>query len=94
MSIEPIKTEVRGLLAQVNYDIKHAEEALRGGAPQQRVRAAGRLVFLTRRKEELEVRQRELDQSPDGLGSTLIQWFREDWMLVLQRLEDWAEGRS
>lgn len=94
MSIEPIKTEVRGLLAQVNYDIRQANRTLTAGTAQQQVVAAACLISLKRRKAELEERLRDLNQSRDGILPTVIQCFKEDWMLVIQRLEAWAEGRS
>jgi hypothetical protein len=94
MSIEPIKAEVRGLLAQVNYDVQQAERTLTVGSGQQKVTAASHLISLRRQQTEFEDRLRELEQSPDGFFSTVVQWFKEDWMLVIQRLEAWAEGRS
>jgi hypothetical protein len=93
MSIEGIKGEVRGLLAQVNDKIQQAERRLAAGTGEQRVHAAGELVFLKRQKDELETRTRELDHSPDGASRTVIEWIKEDWMILMQRLENWIETR-
>ena len=91
MSIEPLKHEVRDLLAQANDKIQQAEQKLAGGTGDQRVHAAGQLVFLKRQKDELETRLRELDHSPDEVSRTVIQWIKEDWMILMQRLESWIE---
>jgi hypothetical protein len=94
MSIEPIKTELRGLLTQTNYDIELAKRTLTYGKDRARARAASQLVALRRRKEELEARMREPDRFPDGAVFPIIQWFKEDWMLVIQRIETWVGGRQ
>jgi hypothetical protein len=86
MSIETITAEVGGLLAQTRYDIKCAEQMLAGGTAEERIRAAGRLVGLKGREQELEDRMRELRQSSGGVIPTVIQEFKEDWMLVMQSL--------
>lgn len=93
MSIEPIRHEVRNLLAETNYDIEKAEQALREGVGQERVRAAGRLVALRNYKSELEARLDELDRSPGGPVNTMIQWIKEDWMTVAHQIESWFERR-
>jgi hypothetical protein len=89
MSIEPIRTEVRSLLAEAKDDIRQAERALAYGIAEARVRAAGRLVGLKQRKAELEQRMRELDHSRGGAMDTVVQWVREDWMILMQTLEHW-----
>ena len=63
------------------------------GPAQQRVLAAAQLVSLQRQKARLEGRLCDLNQSPDGFLPTVIQWIKEDWMLVIQHFEAWAEGR-
>jgi hypothetical protein len=93
MSIETIKAEVRGLLAQANLKFRDAERLVAGGTDRERVDAAGQLVFLKRHKHELEARMRELDNVPEGVASTVFQWFKEDWVILLQRLEMWMESR-
>jgi hypothetical protein len=94
MSIEPIKAELRGLLTQTNYDIELAKRTLAYGKDRARARAASQLVALRRRKEELEARLYELDHSPDGAAVPVIQWFKDDWMVVIQRIEAWVGGRQ
>jgi hypothetical protein len=93
MSIEPIKYEVRQLLARANHDIREAERTRASDGGFARVRAAGQLVFLQRQKQALEARLRELERSHDGAAPTLIQWVREDWMILMDRLESWIEAR-
>jgi hypothetical protein len=93
MSIEPIRHEVRNLLAETNYDIQKAEQALHEGVGQERVRAAGRLVSLRGYKAELEARLEELDRSRGGPVDTVIQWIKEDWMTVAHQIETWFERR-
>jgi hypothetical protein len=92
MSIEPIKTEVRGLLARTNYDIDQAERTLVRGAGEDRVHAASRLVLLRRHKRAFEARMSDLDHSPDGAIPTVVQCLKENWMLVSHSLETWFEG--
>jgi hypothetical protein len=87
MSIEPIKTELTGMLAQADSKIKDAQAQLASGTGPERVRAAGQLVFLKRQKEELEGRARDLSTVPDGGFATLFQWIKEDWLILMQRLQ-------
>ncbi len=87
MSIEPIKTELLGMLAQANSRIKEAEALRANGTGQERVHAAGQLIFLKRQKEELEGRTREIDAVQDGAGATVVQWIKEDWLILIQRLQ-------
>jgi hypothetical protein len=93
MSIEPIKNEVRALLAQTNYDIRRAERELTDGDSTTRIRASGELVNLRRHKTEFEDRMCDLNRSSDGFISTVVQWFKESWMLIIQSLERGVEGR-
>ena len=87
MSIEPIKAELASLVAQANSKIKEAEQQRATGTDQERVHAAGQLVFLRSQKEELEGRTRELGTVQDGAGATVVEWIKEDWMMLMQRLE-------
>jgi len=94
MSIEPIKAEVRGLLAQTNYDIQWSERVrARGAAGEDRVHAASQLVFLRTRKKVLERRMSELGHCRDGALSTFIQWFKEQVMVVVLSFDGWLTGR-
>lgn len=94
MSTEGIKSEVRELLTQVNEKILQADRKLAGGTGEQRVHAAGELVFLKRQRDELEARTRALDEAPEGgAGRTVVEWIKEDWMILMQRLESWIERR-
>jgi hypothetical protein len=34
---------------------------------------------------------RELEGFPDTTARTVIQWIREDWTILMQRLEGWIE---
>jgi hypothetical protein len=45
------------------------------------------LVFLRRQKAELEERTRELATVQDGAAATIAEWIKEDWMMLMQRLE-------
>jgi hypothetical protein len=72
---------------QANSKIKEAEALRANGTGQERVRAAGQLVFLKGRKDELEARTRELGAVQDGLGATVVQWIKEDWLILMQRLQ-------
>jgi hypothetical protein len=87
MSIEPIKAELTGLLAQADSKIKDAEASLAQGSGPERVHAAGQLVFLKHQREELEGRARDLSTVPDGGAATLFQWIKEDWLILMQRLQ-------
>ena len=87
MSIEPIKAELIGMLAQANSKIKEAEAQRANGTGEERVHAAGELVFLKAQKADLEVRTRELGAVQDGLGATVVQWIKEDWLILMQRLQ-------
>jgi hypothetical protein len=89
MSVEGIKVQVRGILAQVNDKIAQAERKLASGSAEERAIPAGQLGFLKSRKDELEARMRELDEVPDNVVLTVIEWIKEDWMLLMERLEDW-----
>ena len=93
MSVDPIKTEVRGLLAQADEKLRRAEQLQASGSNAQKVAAAGQLVFLQRQKRDLEARLTELERSHDGGGAATAQWFKEDWMLLMQRLDAFMEGR-
>jgi hypothetical protein len=93
MSIEPIKNEVRALLAQTNYDIRKAEKELADGENGVRVHAVGELVNLRRHRKEFEDRLVDLNHSSDGVIATVVQWFKESWMLVVQSFERSVEGR-
>ncbi len=92
MSMEPLRHEVRDLLIQADDKVHTAVKALTTGSDEQRVRAAGQLVFLRRQRDELEARMRELDRCPDGVAQTIGQWIKEDWMILMQRLETWMKG--
>jgi len=91
MSFETIRHEVRGLLATTNADIQDAEKIMALDDGRGRVRAAGDLVRLRSLRDELESRLRELERASDGLGSSLYQLVRENWMIVMQSLETWIE---
>jgi hypothetical protein len=92
MSVEPIKSEVRQLLAKADEKLRRAEHAHDLGTDAEKVEAAGQLVFLQRQKEALEARMADLERSKDGGGAT-AQWFKEDWMLLMQRLDAFIDGR-
>jgi hypothetical protein len=92
MSIDPIKLEVRNLLAFIDLEIRDAECALAEGAPQGRVHAAGELVRLRKRKAELTARLDELEHASDGAASTFIQWVKESGMILAQTFETWLEA--
>ncbi|MDR3511546.1 MAG: hypothetical protein P4L73_07930 [Caulobacteraceae bacterium] len=93
MSIETLKFEVSRLLAEVKDQIREAEKARAGGAGADRVHAAGDLVILRRQRAELEARVAELDHCREGPVDTFVQWVREDWMILMHRLESWIEAR-
>ena len=93
MSVDPIKTEVQGLLAQADEKLRRAQTLHARGSDAQKVKAAGQLVFLQRQKQALEARMSELEHSGDGGGATTAQWFKEDWMLLMQRLDAFMDGR-
>ncbi len=63
------------------------------GRTRKRSTAAGQLVFLQRQKQDLEARMAELERSDNGGGATTAQWFKEDWMLLMQRLDAFIDGR-
>ncbi len=86
MSNESIRLEVQRLLAQADEKVRHAEALYAQGSDAQKVQAAGQLVFVKKRKAELEARMAELDQGP-GVG----QWLKEDWMVLMQRLDGFLE---
>ena len=92
MSIEPIRAEVRGLLALTNEGIREAERTLANDNGVARVRAAGELVYLRLHQAELKNRMLELDHCREGDGPTFIQWVRENWMILMYRLQSWIEG--
>ena len=85
MSTQPIKTEVDQLLAQANDKVRRAEQRLAGGSDEQKVKAAGELVALKQQQAALEARAAELAITPEH--HTLVQWFKEDWMILMQRLD-------
>jgi hypothetical protein len=91
MSIEPIIVEVRRLLAQTNDSLQQAETALAQGTGEERVHAAGELVLLRRQQAELRARMGELRQAHDSVRSTMLQWIKEDWMILMLRMESWIE---
>ena len=93
MSVEPIKSEVRQLLAQADEKLRRAQHLHSQGSESEKVTAAGQLVFLNRQKEELEARIAELEHSDNGGGATTSQWFKEDWMLLMQRLDTFIDRR-
>ena len=93
MSVEPIKTEVQQLLAQADEKVRRAEALHLAGSDREKVEAAGQLVTLRRQKAELETRLAELEHAPGGGGSTARQWLKEDWMLLMQRLDAFIDGR-
>ena len=93
MSIEPIRHEVRNLLAHIKREIRDEEQVLADDRGEASVEAAGRLVWLRTRKGELEARLAQLERSGEGAAPTLFEWIREDLMIVLQGLETWIEAR-
>ena len=93
MSIETIRTEVRGLLAEANDRVRQAERALAEGTGEARVRAAGQLALLRPRQALLQARMQELSGVRDGIGPTVVQWIKEDWMIVMGSLGHWIEAR-
>ena len=93
MSVEPIKTEVSSLLAQADEKLRRAQQRHAQGSDAQKVKAAGQLVFLERQKQALEARMAELDQAGESGAAATAQWFEEDWMLLMQRLDAFMEGR-
>jgi hypothetical protein len=93
MSVEPIKAEVQQLLAQADEKVRRAEQLHADGSDAEKVEAAGQLVSLKRQRAELETRMADLDRSPGGGGATARQWLKEDWMLLMQRLDGFILGR-
>lgn len=93
MSVEPIKTEVRRLLAMADEKLKRARQLHARGSDAQKVQAAGQLIFLERQKQALEARMAELDHADQKGPATTVQWLKEDWMLLMQRLDAFMEGR-
>ncbi len=93
MTVEPIKSEVTHLLAQADEKLRRAQHLHAAGSDAEKVAAAGQLVFLERQKLELEARMAELERSGNGGGATTGQWFKEDWMLLMQRLDAFIDGR-
>ena len=92
MSVEPIKTEVQQLLAQADEKVRRAEALHLDGTDREKVEAAGQLVTLRRQKAELESRLAEIEGSNGG-GSTAHQWLKEDWMLLMNRLDNFIDGK-
>lgn len=72
MSIDLMKSEVRGLLARTDVMIADAMRSVRSGSDEERVRAAGHLPFLRHRKAQFEARLDELNHSPQTFTSELI----------------------
>jgi hypothetical protein len=93
MSVEPIRSEVERLLAQADERVRRAEQLHHDGTDAQKVEAAGQLTWLRRQRADLGARLNELDRSPGGGGATIGQWFKEDWMLLIQRLDAFIDGR-
>jgi hypothetical protein len=93
MSVEPITSEVQQLLAKADEALRRAQKAHARGTDAEKVAAAGQLVFLQRQKQDLEARMAELERSHGGGGATTAQWFKEDWMLLMQRLDAFMDGR-
>jgi hypothetical protein len=93
MSVEPIKTEVRGLLAKADEKLSRARQEHAKGSDAEKVEAAGQLIFLERQKQALEARMAELEHAGEGGGATTAQWLKEDWMLLMQRLDAFMDGR-
>jgi hypothetical protein len=93
MSIEPIRIEVRNLLAETNDDIRQTERELASAVGEDRVRAAGRLVSLQRHRAELEARRAELERCRGGALDTVVQWVKEDWMILTHQIGHWIETR-
>jgi hypothetical protein len=91
MSVEAIRTEVERLLAQADERVRRAEALRLEGADEEKVEAAGQLTWLVRRRDDLTTRLDELNHTPGG--STVGQWFKEDWMLLIQRLDAFIDGR-
>jgi hypothetical protein len=91
MTVEAIRTEVERLLAQADERVRRAEQLRLEGTDEEKVEAAGQLTWLRRQRDELHARLDELDRSPGG--STVGQWFKEDWMLLIQRLDAFIDGR-
>jgi hypothetical protein len=92
MSLEALRREVRSLLAEADDKVRTAVKALTTGSEERRVAAAGQLVYLRRRRDELEERMTALDHCPDDTAHTLGEWIKEDWMILMQRLESWIEA--
>ena len=92
MFLEPIKAEVRGMLLYADEHVRKAEQKLAGDDGRARVRAAGELVFLRARKLDLEARMHELENARGGTGGALVEWIREDWMILMQRLQSLIES--
>jgi hypothetical protein len=93
MSVEPIKAEVQQLLARADEKVRRAEQLYAEGSDAEKVEAAGQLVSLKRQKAELEARMVDLDRSLGGGGATARQWVKEDWMLLMHRLDAFIGGR-
>ncbi|HUO21348.1 MAG TPA: hypothetical protein VMU59_02390 [Caulobacteraceae bacterium] len=89
---QAVRTEVERLLAQADERVRRAEQLHQDGSEAQKVEAAGQLTWLRRQRDELKARLAEVDQ-PDGGGSRVLQWVKEDWMLLLQRLDAFIDGR-
>ena len=87
MSTESIKTEVDQLLAQVNEKVRKAEMLLAGGTDEQKVKAAGQLVYLKHQRDELTARSEHLEHHGKSFG----EWLKEDWMILMQRLDAFME---
>lgn len=92
MSLEPLVTEVQQLLARADERIRRAEQGYAEGSDAEKVEAAGQLVFLKRQKAELESRMAELEGMP-GRSGAVRQWLKEDWMLLMHRLDAFIDGR-
>lgn len=89
MSVEPIRNEVRYLLASTNAEIAEAEETMARGEDVSRTRAAGALVYLRFHKAELEARMADLNRAHDTMGVSFVQWIKESWMILIQQAQAW-----
>jgi hypothetical protein len=92
MSIDSLKHEVRDLLIQADDKVRTAVKTMATGSDEQRVRATGQLVFLRRRRQELEERLNDLERCQDNAAHAVGEWIIEDWMILMHRLETWIEA--
>jgi hypothetical protein len=88
MTVQTIRFEIARLLADANTHLHEVEEALAHGEGRDRIKAAGELVSLRRRKEALEARLEDVDHCPPGAAAGLLQRLREEGMRLRQTIED------